>query len=253
MYHTVNIGHKTRFNPTTNGELHLGHVYIALFNATEAHTNGDEFIVRFEDNQPEWLAIYGIERSCDFAARMLDNLDWLGIRYDGYTLQSEMLEQVYTFASSKNAAVPAYTWPHPFPLDPTKSDRVPPMLGDWYSYTPFFTFCKVVLDNLQNIGALIRGDDLRSEFALYMHYCDMLGLSRPMHYYMPRLQENDGSGLAKQYGAKSITEYRKAGVKPGDILDLLAKSSLKDPDRGWFLGNVKRKPRLVKDFEKLSK
>ena len=39
----------TRFNPTPNGALHLGHVYNILFNEQFAHNNGGKFYVRFED------------------------------------------------------------------------------------------------------------------------------------------------------------------------------------------------------------
>jgi len=244
-------GHTTRFNPTTNGALHLGHVYIALFNHYEAHSNGDKYYVRFEDNQPEWVNIYGKQQSRDFGTQMADSLEWLGIHADDYAFQSDMEEQALDFARLKQYPVPRYTWPHPAPLDPTKLQNLPPMIGDWYSYTPYFTYMKVIYDYLQGCSAIIRGDDLRSEFTLYLHYCDALELERPMHYYMPRLRQNDGGGLAKHKGARSIDDYRHAGANPEDILNLLAISSLQNPDAGWFLGNVKKEPRLVEAFAKL--
>ena len=252
MYHSVKFGHATRFNPTTNGGLHLGHVYIALFNEYEAHQNGEKFLVRFEDNQPEWVNIFGIPKSRQFAWDMVESLDWLQIGVDEYSYQSEMVDEVFEFARSRHAIVPRYTWPHAAPLNPTLANQMPPMVGHWYSYTPYFTFCKVILDHIQNVSVLIRGDDLRSEFTLYLHYADMLGIERPMHYYMPRLKMSDGSGLAKHLGALTINDYRRAGFDPDKLLDLLAESALKNPDDGWFVGNVKEYPRLVEELETLT-
>jgi hypothetical protein len=68
---------------------------------------------------------------------------------------------------------------------------------------------------------------------------------------MPRLAASKSKGLSKQTGALSIFQYRQAGASASDILELLAKSALVNPDEGWYLANVKERPRLVKDFQKL--
>lgn len=250
-YHKVNAGMATRFNPTTNGDLHLGHVYIAMFNEYEAHTNNDKFYVRFEDNQPEWVQMLGMKNSRRYGERMTEALEWLGIQVDGYYYQSEMMDQVFDFARSRQIQMPRYTWPHAVPLNPLAFGNRPPMVGDWYSYTPYFTMCKVILDSIMNVGALIRGDDLRSEFTLYLSYCDQLGIQRPMHFYMPRLMAAKNVSLSKQGRAISIMEYKENGARAEDILYLLAQSALINPEDGWFLANVKERPRLVKDFQKL--
>ena len=249
--HSVRTGHRTRFNPTTNGDLHLGHVYIALFNEWEAHSNHDKFLVRFENNQPEWLSIYGKAGSQAFADRTIECLEWLGIQVDGYSYQSDMEAQVMDFAEERHIKPPRYIWPHTFPNDPTRIDMSPPLIGGWYGYTASLTFNRVVNDYLQGIDCVIRGDDLRAEFSLYMHYSDELNIPRTMHYYFPRLAHN-GKGLSKSIGSKSIYEYKQAGVDPEELLDLLAKSSLKKPEEGWFLCNVKERPLLVEDFQKLT-
>ena len=249
----VRTGHRTRFNPTTNGDLHLGHIYIAMFNEYEAHSNGDKFLVRFEDNQPEWLNIYGAIRAKMYADRMIECLEWLGIQVDEYSYQSQMEGQILDFAEDRHIKPPRYVWPHIYPNDPTRIDASPPLIGGWYGYTASLTFNKVVLDHIQGADAIIRGDDLRAEFSLYMHYSDMLDIPCTMHYYFPRLKSYGGDGIAKTEGAKAIIEYKHAGIDPEEIMDLLAKSSLRHPDEGWWMGNVKKEPSLAKDFEKFNK
>lgn len=66
----------TRFAPSPTGHLHLGSVYSARFARTRAREAGGQFLVRIED----------IDRArCkpEFAARMLDDLAWLGLDWDG--------------------------------------------------------------------------------------------------------------------------------------------------------------------------
>ncbi len=66
----------TRFAPSPTGQLHLGSVYSALFAWRLARRAGGRFLVRMED----------IDRTrCkpEFASRMLDDLAWLGLYWDG--------------------------------------------------------------------------------------------------------------------------------------------------------------------------
>ncbi len=66
----------TRFAPSPTGLLHLGHAHAALFAARAAAEAGGRFLLRIEDIdagrcQPE------------FEAAILDDLRWLGLRWDG--------------------------------------------------------------------------------------------------------------------------------------------------------------------------
>lgn len=63
---------KTRFAPSPTGELHLGNVRTALFNALLARGRGGVFLLRIEDTDRE--------RSRDeFAAALETELQWLGL------------------------------------------------------------------------------------------------------------------------------------------------------------------------------
>ena len=66
----------TRFAPSPTGYLHLGHVRSALEGWRVARDSGGRFLLRLED----------IDRSrCrdEFAAAIIEDLDWLGIGWDG--------------------------------------------------------------------------------------------------------------------------------------------------------------------------
>ena len=74
----------SRFAPSPTGHLHLGHAFSALFAARHADSHaGGQFLLRLED----------IDRTrCrpEFAAAILEDLAWLGLRWDGAVrVQSE--------------------------------------------------------------------------------------------------------------------------------------------------------------------
>jgi glutamyl-Q tRNA(Asp) synthetase len=75
----------TRFAPSPTGYLHLGHAFSALLNVAQARAFGGRFLLRIED----------IDRSrCrpEYEAALLEDLTWLGIRWDGEPLrQSDRL------------------------------------------------------------------------------------------------------------------------------------------------------------------
>ena len=64
-----------RFAPSPNGELHLGHAYSALLNASLAAQYDGRFLIRIED-------IDTTRCTADLAARALANLAWLGLAWE---------------------------------------------------------------------------------------------------------------------------------------------------------------------------
>ena len=66
----------TRFAPSPTGLLHLGHVHAALVGRGRAVAPGDRWLVRLEDTDTARCRP-------DFAAAILDDLAWLGLRWDG--------------------------------------------------------------------------------------------------------------------------------------------------------------------------
>lgn len=79
----VNPTSVCRFAPSPNGDLHLGHAYSALLNRRWAERTGGMLLVRMEDIDRERC------KSC-FEAAILDDLRWLGLRWQPPVLrQSE--------------------------------------------------------------------------------------------------------------------------------------------------------------------
>ncbi|MDD5585858.1 MAG: tRNA glutamyl-Q(34) synthetase GluQRS [Alphaproteobacteria bacterium] len=76
----------TRFAPTPTGHLHLGHALSALFAAQAAEESGGSFLLRIEDIDP-------VRCKDSFAADLMEDLRWLGLKWNGpVRRQSEHLE-----------------------------------------------------------------------------------------------------------------------------------------------------------------
>lgn len=75
-----------RFAPSPNGELHLGHAYSALLNQHLAGRMDGRVLLRIED-------IDGTRTREDYVARIFEDLDWIGYRYEKpVRRQSEHME-----------------------------------------------------------------------------------------------------------------------------------------------------------------
>lgn len=75
-----------RFAPSPTGRMHLGNVYAALLSWLSAKSKGGEWVLRIEDIDP------GRSRQ-EYADRIMDDLEWLGMTWDGeVTYQSKRLD-----------------------------------------------------------------------------------------------------------------------------------------------------------------
>ena len=81
----------TRFAPSPNGPLHLGHAYSAVIAAYEAQRHGGEFLLRIED-------IDGPRSRPEFADAFRRDLDWLGLEWRETPAQSTRLNTYRTAA-----------------------------------------------------------------------------------------------------------------------------------------------------------
>lgn len=66
----------TRFAPSPTGGLHLGHAYSALLAYAAARDSGGRFLLRIED-------IDAGRCRPEFTAQIMDELQWLGLTWDG--------------------------------------------------------------------------------------------------------------------------------------------------------------------------
>ena len=65
-----------RFAPSPTGRMHLGNVFCALLSWLSAKSKGGEWRLRIEDLDPD-------RSRRDFALQLMDDLQWLGLPWDG--------------------------------------------------------------------------------------------------------------------------------------------------------------------------
>lgn len=89
---------RTRFAPSPNGSLHLGHAYAAVVAHDLARAAGGEFLVRIED-------IDGERSRPEFAEEHLADLRWLGLGWDGTPVRQSSRIASYAAAGERLKAL----------------------------------------------------------------------------------------------------------------------------------------------------
>ena len=82
---------KTAFPPGPEKYPHIGHAKSVLLNYMLAKQYGGQFILRFEDTNPNLV-------KGEFYDIMLDNFKWLGVQWDELQYASDYMELFYEFA-----------------------------------------------------------------------------------------------------------------------------------------------------------
>ncbi len=88
----------TRFAPSPNGYLHLGHAYAAICAHDFARANGGSFLLRIED-------IDGTRSRAEFVEAILADLDWLGLEHDGAVVYQSRRVKFYRAALDRLKAL----------------------------------------------------------------------------------------------------------------------------------------------------
>ena len=223
----------TRFSPSANGNLHLGHIYTALVNEHFAHSVGGKFYVRFDDTSPNILRMDKVHVQ-KIMQNQADDLRWLGFSVDEWKRQSDYLPIANDWLNFPEDS--------PYPDTPTYvryygTTWVP------YPYVPRQIFERVVMDYDWGVTHVIRGEDFTTEYSLYRFFCEKMYISPPKFVYLPRLCSKRGD-ISKTAGGYTIAEFRAKGWSVTEIRDLLAQSCLILPTNGWELTNIKRDPMI---------
>jgi glutamyl/glutaminyl-tRNA synthetase len=234
--------YNTRFNPTVNGYLHIGHLYNILVNQAEARRSGGTFGVRFDDNQAYWNWVNGCAALDGYRWSMRDDFEWLGIVPDYWHSQAEMLPQAIELMRSVGYC------PKDQPFCNYQTVEVVGITGPFYPYAEVLTSEKVVFDFMDGITWAIRGVDLITEDCLYRHFVNVLGLRNVRLTYIPRLIF-DGDVLSKTAGCYKIRDFRTAGIDPLELENNLASDCLINKfdgnrDEVWRIDNIKSRPTL---------
>jgi len=235
-----------RFNPTACGNLHMGHLYIALVNEKEAHKSGGEFIVRIDDTQRYWIHHIGKKGMAQYASEYRQQLSMF-MTIDKWLCQSTMPSLSDIVGETEIGKItPKQKWFYDIIADWIPDKNMPV-----YPYAPYLTYEKVVWDFYSGVNWIIRGEDLVTEAALYNFYVDMIGITHMKQTYLPRLR---ASGRGELTGtninlSKTFTKYilqkqiDLLGVE--GVIHWLKKSCLINPDGDFFVDNIKWNPTVV--------
>ena len=79
---------KGRFAPSPTGRMHLGNVFSALLSWLSAKSKDGEWLLRIEDIDP------GRSRQA-YADLLMDDLDWLGLSWDGRPVYQSQRSDIY--------------------------------------------------------------------------------------------------------------------------------------------------------------
>ena len=241
----------TRFNPTANGALHVGHLYMMMVNEAEAHESGGKFVFRYDDNQVVYR--YGVSwtgaRMTDEEIRnvksgMIEDVIWCGLEVDSVSSQAGREQRVQSFMRFLNEG-------KDLPVKRVYTSQVNPEVH-WlgfdsaYPYVPYLTAEKVINDFLDGCNFIIRGEDLLDEWSLYHYFADSWGLPTPRQAFLKRLvMTNAGKDvydIRKTRGSHSIASYREKGWTPEKLKEMLAEACLIDPSKPWLIDNCKPEP-----------
>ncbi len=239
--------YNTRFNPTTNGNLHIGHIYTALVNKYEAESSGGKFTVRLDDAQEYWNTVKGIDHKA-IELGMMQDFDWLGIKVGKWSSEKDREQELYDLM--QHLCVERFL---PMPKK-VYYDEMPEMAAHDYTpypYTPWFTIKKVLYDFMDGVNLLIRGEDLVDEYSLYNYFCEVLGLPKPRQVFIPRLKvirveshSNPGVDISKTAGGRrlSIRDFKDGNFSSYQLLTMLKMACLVRPSKDWSLDNIKANP-----------
>ena len=225
----------TRFNPSSNGPLHLGHIFTLLVNEQFAHQSGGKFIIRFDDVTPPSFS----KRTEKIMEVQRETIEWLNIKVDGWVVESAILAEVRSKLDKLGHVYVNDFGYHELPLYTRHINT------SWlaFPYVPQQTAERVVMDNMIGATHLIRGEEFALEYSLYRYYCDKFNFPHPKFIFLPRMIGKYGD-ISKTAGGYTIDGLCGDGYSPSEVIELVEKSCLNWPPNGWSLHNLKREPRL---------
>jgi len=92
---------QTRFPPEPNGYLHIGHAKAICLDFGLADEFGGKTNLRFDDTNPE-------KEETEYVDAIMDDVRWLGFRWDGLFYASDYFDQLYQWAVQLIKAGKAY-------------------------------------------------------------------------------------------------------------------------------------------------
>ena len=239
--------YNTRFNPTITGPLHIGHLYVALVNAAEAHCTGGKFIVRVDDTQAIWNHWIKKEQRDRYYEEYQAQLG-VFVDVDVWERQSQMLTSEEIIGDNPLLkCLPVPDWGRMVTIE-WRADINMRVMQYFFS----IVIEKVIWDYWQKVSLLIRGEDLITEAQLYEHLTVILGLPKVRQIYLPKLMASNLRDDIRTFISKTErlysleTQINEFGIDT--TLEFLKTSCLVDPKGEFFVDNIKSNP-IAKGFK----
>ena len=89
---------------------------------------------------------------------------------------------------------------------------------------PAYHFAVVVDDALMRVGEVVRGEDLLASTPRQVALFHAFGYPAPSFAHVPLLRDRQGMRLAKREGSQGLDPLRAKGLRPEDVVGLLAAS-----------------------------
>lgn len=229
----------TRFPPSPTGHAHIGSYRTAIFNYLFTRKNKGKFLLRIEDTDKA--------RSKDeYTEGIKASLEWLGLEYDGFSIQTEnmpahktamqkLIDEGKAYISKEEAKdgsgvikdIVRFKNPNKavtfkdLILGEVTQDTTD--LGDFVIgrniEDPLYHLAVVVDDMNSEITHVIRGMDHISNTPRQVLLIEALGGKVPEYAHIPLVLGDDKTKLSKRKGALSVMEYQKRGYLPQAILN----------------------------------
>jgi glutamyl-tRNA synthetase len=189
---------RVRFAPSPSGSLHVGNALTAVANRRFADEHDGILVLRIDDTDPT-RTVEGGE------ATILDDLAWLGVRWDEGPVRQSERGELYAEAAERALE-------HGAVRDGDGSIRLDGTTLVRPDATATYQLATVADDLALGITHVIRGSDHRPNEAPQRLVARALGGELPEVIHHGLLVGDDGKKLSKRHGAVAVSELRADGI-----------------------------------------
>ena len=190
---------RVRFAPSPTGSLHLGNALTAFANRRFADERGGTLLLRIDDTDPARVVQGG-------EGAILDDLRWLGLRWDEGPIRQSARADVYAVAAARAEAEGGAV------RDSDGSLRLGGVTLLRADETATYQLATVADDLDLGVTHVIRGSDHRPNEEPQRRIAHALGGELPEVIHHGLLLGDDGKKLSKRHGHASVAELRDEGI-----------------------------------------
>ena len=214
----------TRFRPTPNLDLHVGHISTYYWNWYFKERAGGKLILTLDDLCYNWQRCGRDPNNLSLEEgreHYVEDLTWLGMPPDEVYMSSDFEDEINEYAEKLSINPPKVGMPG----EDTSAilRRVGEVLGSAIVYHPYGILAAAVEDHICGVSLVIRGSDLASEAQLYDFLCWRCGFVAPEQQFAPLVRR--GSSFVKESksnkGTPTIRQLRQLGVTAEQIMDTI--------------------------------